>query len=115
MNRRQTLGSLVLALAGAASANAFFPPVVAPVNRPVTVVRDPTVEPIQKPPVVPPVDPCVKPQPKPRHCYYVCDCEPGKEQNVQRTPEPATLVSTGIGLAIAGVVSWSRKRRRPTA
>jgi MYXO-CTERM domain-containing protein len=91
-----------------APAFAFFPPVVAPINRPVTIVRDPVVEPIKDPEVCPSIDPCKKPTCKPRPKPEYCGCTPTEAQNA---PEPATLVSAGVGLAIAGAAGWVRKRK----
>jgi hypothetical protein len=106
MTRRHLLAVMAIA-AGASSANAFFPPVVAPISPPVSIVRDPVKDPIKLPPK--PIDPCVKPKPKPRPKPEYCGCSTA---NTAKTPEPATIISTGIGLAIAGAVSYVKKRKR---
>lgn len=101
--------SLAVATLGLASTPllAFFPPVIAPINRPVTITKDPTpVDPVK----VPPVDPCVKPTPKPRPKPTDCGC--GTNTGTANTPEPATLVSAGIGLSVASVVGWVKRRRK---
>lgn len=106
MTRRHLLTAMALA-AGVTSANAFFPPVVAPVTPPISIVRDPVKDPIKLPPK--PIDPCVKPKPKPRPKPEYCGC---LTANTASTPEPATLISTGIGLAVAGAVSYVKKRKK---
>lgn len=90
------------------TAFAFFPPVQAPTSTPVTVVKTPAPAPI-KTTVIPPVDKCVKPSPKPtpKHTSYYCGCNNVSPQGV---PEPATIISTGIGLGLAGIFGWRKKK-----
>jgi hypothetical protein len=112
--RRQHWGRTFAALAlgaVAAPAPAFFPPVTT-ITQPPSVTPPITVPPVVVPPVVvPPVDPCVKPKPmcRPQPEYYECESPTGTNS----TPEPMTLVSAGVGLAIAGAVRWSRRQRTP--
>lgn len=110
-NQRQWLKTVFSAAAlgmTAVPAMAFFPPITAPISRPVTVTVNPTpVDPVK----VPPVETCVKPKPKPRPTQQNCGCtDPGV--STANTPEPATLVSAGIGFAVAGVAGWIKKRRK---
>jgi hypothetical protein len=98
---RKTIAALVAGAALAPSASAFFPPITPPV-----IVTPTPTDPII---VVPPVDPILKPPPKPRpkpHCC--CECDPG----TANTPEPATLVSAGIGVMVMGTAGWIKRRRK---
>ena len=101
-----------------APALAFFPPIIAPINIPTTITKTPTpVEPVKKPPIspvkVPPVEPCVKPHPKPRPKLQDCSCS--NPTGTANTPEPTTLLSAGIGIGVAGIVGWVKKRRKNAA
>lgn len=86
-----------------APAYGFFPPVVSgdgqvSVSKPPVVVQPPIVIPPVTPPVTPPVVPpctCVDPTNPP--------------VTPQATPEPATLVSAGLGLA---ALAAARLRKR---
>ena len=105
-------GAVSAAVLGAltAPALAFFPPVIAPINLPVTITKTPTpVSPVK----VPPVEPCVKPHPKPRPKPQDCGCS--NPTGTASTPEPATLLSAGIGVGVAGIVGWVKKRRKKVA
>jgi hypothetical protein len=98
----KTIAAFVALATLAPSASAFFPPITPPVIVPPSPT-DPII-------VVPPVDPIIKPPPKPRpkpDCC--CECNPG----TANTPEPATLVSAGIGMAVMGAAGWIKRRRKP--
>ena len=97
----KTIAALVAVAALAPSATAFFPPITPPVIIPPTV-PDPII-------VVPPVDPIIKPPPKPRPKPDWCCDNPTPTSN---TPEPATLVSAGIGMAVMGAAGWIKRRRK---
>jgi hypothetical protein len=103
------IGTAVVGLISTSMGLAFFPPVTAPVA-PVTNIQDPSpIQPVQRPTVVPPVDPVVKPQPKPRPKPTVtCSCN----VNTQQTPEPATLISAGLGAVVLGAYSAMKKRKK---
>jgi hypothetical protein len=98
---RFSIAAFVAVAALAPSASAFFPPITPPVIVPPTPT-DPII-------IVPPVDPIIKPPPKPRpkpDCC--CECDPG----TANTPEPATLVSAGIGFAVMGAAGLIKRRRK---
>jgi hypothetical protein len=105
------------------TATAFFPPVPIgsgpvtvspppppPVNIPTvpTTPVSPTVPPVPPPPFFPPpvpTGPTTVPPPVPP-----CVCTPP-----QSVPEPATIVSGFIGLAVLGGVAWKRRAgEKPT-
>lgn len=98
----KTIAALVAGATLAPSASAFFPPITPPV----IVTPTPTDPIIVVPPVDPIIKPPVKPRPKPDCC---CDPGPGPTNN---TPEPATLVSAGIGMAVMGAAGWIKRRRK---
>jgi hypothetical protein len=110
INTIKILASAVALTITSPIALAFFPPVTAPVNVPVTVVRNPVIDPVKTPTVVPPVEPCVKPQPKPRPKPQDCYCS--TPVGTARTPEPATLVTAGIGAAVVSLFGWAKKQKR---
>lgn len=105
------------------TAQAFFPPLplgsgpvtvspLPPVNVPTTPITPvnpnipvipPIVPPVPPPPFVPPPIPTV-PTTVPPTVPHVC---PPTPQNV---PEPATLVSGFLGLAVLGGVAWKRRK-----
>lgn len=108
-NRNWLRGVLAACAIGAvvAPAFAFFPPVIAPINRPIVITKKPSApDPVK----VPPVDPCVKPKPKPRPKQDHCGGCP--VTGTASTPEPATLISAGIGMALAGLAGWAKRRRK---
>ena len=82
------------------TADGFFPPVPPPVTK-VTDVPPPPPPPIQVPPVVPPVPPppFVPPPPPPPPIVHPVTI-----------PEPATITSGLLGLAVAA--GWTLRRRR---
>ena len=97
----KTIAALVAVAALAPTASAFFPPITPPVIVPPNPT-DPII-------VVPPVDPIIKPPPKPLPKPDCC-CDPGP--GTANTPEPATLVSAGIGMAVMGAAGWIKRRRK---
>lgn len=118
-----TFGAVTICAGPAA---AFFPPV--PVDPPVQIVdRPPTPQPpVIVPPTVPPMVPPVSPPPfvpppptsppplvppvvpPPPVVHPPVDCPPTPQQP-QVVPEPMTVVSAGIGLAV--VAGWTRRRK----
>jgi hypothetical protein len=91
---------------------AVIDPIVFPPSPPAV---PPTVPPYVPPPTIPPtvVPPTVVPPTvvPPAEEPPVCSCSPPTPQG---TPEPATLVSGLIGLAVAGGASKARRRLWPT-
>ncbi len=95
------------------TASAFFPPVW-PVSPPVTVVP-PTVPPVVVPPTVPPppfVPPVVPPVIVPPPVVPPVVVPPTDPNS---TPEPATLVSSVIGLAAAAGYGLRKRHKRDEA
>jgi hypothetical protein len=90
-------------------AAAFFPPVRTPVHG-VTVVPPPP--PIVVPPVIPPVPPppFVPPPPPPESPPPVPPAVPPPVVVPVTTPEPGTLTTGLIGIAVAG--GWVLRKRR---
>lgn len=86
---------------------AFFPPVPTGNERPTVVVPPVSPPPILVPPVIPPVPPppFVPPAPPP---IVVPPSPPGPVIRPAVVPEPATIISAGLGLAI--LVGARRKR-----
>ncbi len=85
----------------------FFPPVTNGTNK-VTVVP-PVVPPIVVPPVVPPV---VNPPFKPPVVVVPPVVPPPVINPPNSVPEPATLVTAGIGLAVVGLMRRKKAKQK---
>jgi hypothetical protein len=98
------------------TAHAFFPPLpvgstTVTVSPPPPVFVPPTI-PIP-PPVIPPVSPPPfnPPSPPPQTVDPQGNCDCDCPTRPQATPEPATIVSSAIGLVVVAGAAWRRRKK----